>query len=481
MKNNDNASTPEINDAIFSQAQESDVATESEVKSDIAEIKKNETRDNDRFKKIDYNSLTDDDIIKIQDLRKKSIVDLIDMANKYNIPNVGRLLRPDVICAILKKMSEAGKYIITEGILDLADDGFGFLRSIESSYKSSSDDAYISNNLVRSLGLRTGDKITSFVRPPKHGEKFFACSHVTKIEDMLMSEVKNKVNFENLTPIHPNEKLNFGTGSDAVRTIDLVSPFGKGQRALIVAPPRTGKTVILQDIAKAINTNHPEVHLIFLGIDERPEEVTEIKRTIIGDVISSTFDEPAVRHVAAANIVIERAKRLVEMGKDVVILLDSITRLARAYNTVAPSSGKVLTGGVDSNALQKPKRFFGAARKIEKGGSLTIIATALVDTGSKMDEVIFEEFKGTGNSELVLDRALANRRIFPAIDILKSGTRKEEEMIDKTTLSSIWMFRKLLIQMANTAGQGSTASIEFLFKKLRDTKDNKEFFESMSS
>lgn len=446
---------------------------------------KNNPKPNYPEKKIDYNSINEEDIIQVSDLRSKNINELVEIANKHDITNVGRMLKQDIVCAILKKYAESGKHIVSEGVLDINDDGYGFLRYVENNYKTSSDDCYVSHGLIRSLALRSGDKITCFIRPPKGNEKFFACTHVAKLEGQPISYIKHKINFDNLTPIHAVEKLNFGTHFDdssvTTRVMDLVSPIGKGQRALIVAPPRTGKTYVLKAIANALNQNHPEIHLIALLIDERPEEVTDMQRSIKGDVISSNFDEPTHRHVAIANLVIERAKRMVEAGKDVVILLDSITRLARAYNAVEPSSGKVLTGGVDSNALQKPKRFFGAARKIENGGSLTIIGTALVDTGSKMDEVIFEEFKGTGNSEIVLDRNIANRRIFPAIDIVKSGTRKEEDMIEKDDLAQLWMLRKLLVQMSNTAGNGSTASIDFLLKKIKSTKSNKEFFETMSA
>ncbi len=436
-------------------------------------------------KKVDYSSIKESEITYVADLRSKTINELVDIATSHNITNIGRMLKQDIVCAILKTYADSGKHIVSEGILDVNDDGYGFLRYVENNYRTSSDDCYVSHGLIRSLALRSGDKITCFVRPPKGNEKFFACTHVSKLEGQPVNATKHKINFDNLTPIHAIEKFNFGAHSDessvTTRVMDLVAPIGKGQRALIVAPPRTGKTYVLKAIASALNHNHPEVHLIALLIDERPEEVTDMQRSIKGDVISSNFDEPTHRHVAIANLVIERAKRMVEAGKDVVILLDSITRLARAYNAVEPSSGKVLTGGVDSNALQKPKRFFGAARKIENGGSLTIIGTALVDTGSKMDEVIFEEFKGTGNSEIVLDRNIANRRIFPAIDIIKSGTRKEEDMINKEDLAQLWMLRKLLVQMSNTAGNGSTATIDFLLKKIKSTKSNSEFFETMSA
>lgn len=435
---------------------------------------------------INYSEIDVNDCIKMHDYKNKSVDELIDIANELGIQNTGRMLKAEIVCAIMKKMIANDKHVISFGILEIADDGFGFLRSVENDYKNSPDDIYVSQNMIRNFCLRTGDKITCFLRIPKMNERYFSCGHITHLEDVPMSEVKKKGNFDNLTPIFPTEKLIFdkslGTNRvEATRVIDLTSPIGKGQRALIVAPPRTGKTVVLQDIARAINQNNPEVHLIFLGIDERPEEVTEIKRTIIGDVISSTFDESPHTHVMVSNIAIERAKRMVEAGKDVVILLDSITRLARAYNTVVPSSGKVLTGGVDANALQKPKKFFGAARNIENGGSLTIIASALIETGSKMDEVIFEEFKGTGNSEIVLDRNLANRRIFPAIDVLKSGTRREEEMVKTDEMKKIFLLRKLLIQMSNSNGQNSNAAIEFLIDKLKKTQDNQEFFDTMTS
>jgi transcription termination factor Rho len=377
-------------------------------------------------------------------------------------------------------MKNYNNIIIGEGVLEILSDGFGFLRTNEDNFQQGSDDIYVSPNQIKRFGLRTGDVITGQVRAPKKGERYFALLKVGKInhEDVELS--KNRILFDDLTPLYPNERLRLEIESSKAsdlssRLIDLTSPLGKGQRALIVAPPRTGKTYLMQNIARSITNNHPEVKLMVLLIDERPEEVTDMRRSVKGEVVSSTFDESAIRHVQLAEMVIEKAKRLVEAKKDVVILLDSITRLARAYNTIVPSSGKVLTGGVDANALQKPKRFFGAARNIEQGGSLTIIGTALVDTGSKMDEVIFEEFKGTGNSEIVLDRKLSDKRIYPAIDITKSGTRREDLLIDKATLSKTWMIRKIIGSM------NSVEAMEFLSEKIKNTQDNKEFFTSMNS
>ena len=444
---------------------------------------------NDRY----YNNNTEEEyvvntekVVYIKDLKDMSFDKLLKYAEESEVQNLNRMLKNDIIAAILKQLAIRGDGVYCDGILEIVDDGFAFVRYIENNYRQSPYDIYVSQNQIRRFGLRTGDSITGYVREPKRGERFFSMVKLDKINGKTFDEIKNKINFDNLTPLYPSEKLKFGIMKDkqkslSVRVIDLISPIGKGQRALIVAPPRTGKTVLMQNIAHAISENNPEVYLIYLGIDERPEEFTEMQRTIKGEVVSSTFDEPAHRHVALAEIVIEKAKRLVEDGIDVVILLDSITRLARAYNAVAPSSGKVLTGGVDSNALQKPKRFFGAARNIEHGGSLTIIGTALVETGSKMDEVIFEEFKGTGNSEIVLDRKLSDRRLFPAIDILKSGTRKEEEMVSKEDLQKMWILRRILIQMSGTNGNDTPDALEFLLTKLKDSADNAEFFIKMNS
>ena len=382
--------------------------------------------------------------------------------------------------SILKDMAEDGVEISGDGVLEVLQDGFGFLRSTDANYLPGPDDIYVSPSKIKKFSLRTGDTVEGVIRAPKEGERYFGLVKVTKINFLEMEKAKHKIHFDNLTPLYPNERIGLELDDPTIkdksaRVIDLVAPIGKGQRSLIVAPPRTGKTVILQNIAHSIEKNHPECFLIVLLGDERPEEVTDMQRSVKGEVISSTFDEPATRHVAVAEMVIEKAKRLVEHKRDVVILLDSITRLGRAYNTVVPSSGKVLTGGVDANALQRPKRFFGAARNIEEGGSLTIIATALIDTGSRMDEVIFEEFKGTGNSELVLDRKVADKRVFPAIDILKSGTRKEDLLIDKKELTKIFVLRRILNPM------GTTDAVEFLLEKLKQTKTNSDFFESMNT
>ncbi len=418
--------------------------------------------------------------VHLKDLKLKSPDELLDMADQYGIENPNALLKQDIIFAILKKIAEAGGTIVGQGVLEVLQDGFGFLRSPEANYLAGPDDIYVSPSQIRRFSLRTGDTVEGQIRAPKPGERYFALLKVTNINFESPDKSSHRVNFDNLTPLYPNERLQLEsenpTARDfSTRVIDLVCPLGKGQRGLIVAPPRTGKTMLMQNIAHAITENHPEVFLIVLLIDERPEEVTDMARSVKGEVVSSTFDEPANRHVQLAEMVIEKAKRLVEYKKDVVILLDSITRLARAYNTVIPSSGKVLTGGVDSNALQKPKRFFGAARNIENGGSLTIIATALIETGSRMDEVIFEEFKGTGNSEIILDRKISDKRIFPAIDITKSGTRKEELLFDKGTLSKMWVLRRILMPM------GVVDAIEFLTEKLKLSKTNSDFFDSMNS
>ena len=415
----------------------------------------------------------------LKDLKKKSPAELLTMAEELGVENASTLRTQDLIFAILKQLSVNDAVLMDEGVIEVLADGFGFLRSPESNYLAGPDDIYVSPSQVRKFGLRTGDTVEGEIRAPKDGEKYFALTKIIKINFTDPENVRFRINFDNLTPLHPNRKIKMENDLDnknmTSRIIDLICPQGTGQRGMIVAPPRTGKTVMMQNIAHAITSNNPEIYLIMLLIDERPEEVTEMKRTIKGEVISSTFDEPASRHVQVAEMVIEKAKRLVEHKRDVVILLDSITRLARAYNTVVPSSGKVLTGGVDANALQRPKRFFGAARNIEEGGSLTIIGTALIDTGSRMDEVIFEEFKGTGNSEIILDRKVSDKRIFPAIDITKSGTRKEELLVDRGTLSKMWVLRRVLMPM------GVTDAMEFLIEKLKMSKNNQDFFDAMNS
>jgi transcription termination factor Rho len=415
----------------------------------------------------------------LKDLKKNTPAELVAMAEEMGIEGASTLRKQDLMFSILKVRAESGAEIMGMGTIEVLNDGFGFLRSPEANYLAGPDDIYVVPQLVRRFGLRTGDTIEGEIRGPKDGERYFALTRITQINFDEPDAARHRVNFDNLTPLYPNSKLRLDTLDPTVkdksaRVIDIVSPQGKGQRALIVAPPRTGKTVLLQNIAKAITDNHPEVFLIVLLIDERPEEVTDMQRSVNGEVISSTFDEPASRHVQVAEMVIEKAKRLVEHKKDVVILLDSITRLGRAYNTVVPSSGKVLTGGVDANALQRPKRFFGAARNIEEGGSLSIIATALIDTGSKMDEVIFEEFKGTGNSEIVLDRKVSDKRIFPSLDVGKSGTRKEELLVDQSTLSKMWVLRRILMQM------GTIDAMQFLLDKMKDAKSNEDFFASMN-
>ncbi len=415
----------------------------------------------------------------LKELKKKSPAELLTMAEELGVENASTLRTQDLIFAILKQLSKNDGVLMDEGVIEVMPDGFGFLRSPESNYLAGPDDIYVSPSQVRKFGLRTGDTVEGELRAPKDGERYFALTKIIKINFTDPENVRYRINFDNLTPLHPNKKIKMENDLDnknmTSRIIDLICPQGKGQRGMIVAPPRTGKTVMMQNIAHAITSNNPEIYLIMLLIDERPEEVTEMKRTIKGEVISSTFDEPASRHVQVAEMVIEKAKRLVEHKRDVVILLDSITRLARAYNTVVPSSGKVLTGGVDANALQRPKRFFGAARNIEEGGSLTIIGTALIDTGSRMDEVIFEEFKGTGNSEIILDHKVSDKRIFPAIDITKSGTRKEELLVDRATLSKMWVLRRVLMPM------GVTDAMEFLIEKLKMSKNNQDFFDAMNS
>ncbi len=416
--------------------------------------------------------------MSLNELKSRPINQVVKVAESMGLESLARSRKQDIIFSILKHYARNGEPIYGEGVIEILQDGFGFLRSADSSYLAGPDDIYISPQQVRRFNLRTGDSISGLIRPPKDGERYFALLKVGEINFDSPESARNKVLFENLTPLHPTQRLKLQRGNGSTedltaRTIDLVAPIGKGQRGLIVSPPKAGKTMLLQNIATAITANHPEVYLIVLLIDERPEEVTEMQRTVKGEVVSSTFDEPAARHVQVAEMVIEKAKRLVEHKKDVVILLDSITRLARAYNTVVPSSGKVLTGGVDANALQRPKRFFGAARNIEEGGSLTILATALIDTGSKMDDVIYEEFKGTGNSEIHLDRRIAEKRVFPAVNINRSGTRKEDLITDPTELAKMWILRKLLHPM------DELAAIEFLLDKMKDTKTNGEFFEGM--
>jgi len=418
--------------------------------------------------------------IKLEDLKAHTPTELLAFAEQHDIENASAMLKQDMLFAILKRLAENDTTIIGEGVVEVLQDGFGFLRSPDANYLPGPDDIYVSPSQIRRFALRSGDTVEGEIRSPKDGERYFALLKLNKINFEDPEKARQKVHFDNLTPLYPDSPFRMevtdpNLKDSSSRVIDIVAPFGKGQRALIVAPPRTGKTVLLQNIAKSIAANHPECYLIVLLIDERPEEVTDMQRSVQGEVVSSTFDEPATRHVQVAEMVIEKAKRLVEHGRDVVILLDSITRLGRAYNTVVPSSGKVLTGGVDANALQRPKRFFGAARNIEGGGSLTIISTALIETGSRMDEVIFEEFKGTGNSEVVLDRKVADKRVFPAIDIMKSGTRKEELLTDKDTLSKIYVLRRILNPM------GSVDAIEFLLDKLKNTKTNEEFFDSMNT
>ena len=418
--------------------------------------------------------------IKLHDLKKQTPAELLILAEELDVENASAMRKQELMFAILKNLAEQDVTIIGEGVVEVLQDGFGFLRSPDANYLPGPDDIYISPSQIRRFNLRTGDTVEGEIRSPKEGERYFALIKLNTINFEDPDKVKHKINFDNLTPLYPDERffmeIQDPTLKDLTgRVIDIVAPLGKGQRALIVAPPRTGKTVLLQNIAHSITANHPDSYLIVLLIDERPEEVTDMQRSVKGEVISSTFDEPAARHVQVAEMVIEKAKRLVEHKRDVIILLDSITRLGRAYNTVVPSSGKVLTGGVDANALQRPKRFFGAARNIEEGGSLTIIATALIDTGSRMDEVIFEEFKGTGNSEIVLDRKVSDKRVFPAVDILKSGTRKEELLVDDATLKKIYVLRRILQPM------GTVSAIEFLLDKLRQTKNNEEFFDSMNT
>jgi len=418
--------------------------------------------------------------LNLADLKAKSPKDLLSMAEELEIENASTMRKGEIMFSVLKERAEDGWEISGDGVLEVLQDGFGFLRSTEANYLPGPDDIYVSPDMIRQHSLRTGDTLDGVIKAPDDNERYFAMTKVTKINFSDPEKNKHKINFDNLTPLYPDERFNLEITDPTVkdksaRIIDLIAPIGKGQRCLIVAPPRTGKTVLLQNIATSITANHPECYLIVLLIDERPEEVTDMQRNVKGEVVSSTFDEPASRHVAVSEMVIEKAKRLVEHKRDVVILLDSITRLGRAFNTVVPSSGKVLTGGVDANALQRPKRFFGAARNIEEGGSLSIISTALIDTGSRMDEVIFEEFKGTGNSEIVLDRKVADKRVFPAMDILKSGTRKEELLVNKIDLQKTYVLRRILNPM------GTNDAIEFLMSKLKQTKSNAEFFDSMNT
>jgi transcription termination factor Rho len=418
--------------------------------------------------------------MKLSELKAKSPAELLEFAESCEIENASTMRKQELMFAILKELAARDVEITGEGVVEVLPDGFGFLRSPEANYLPGPDDIYVSPSQIRRFSLRTGDTVEGEIRSPKEGERYFALLKVSSINFEDPEKVRHKVNFDNLTPLYPDERLRLElpdpTNKDkSARVMDLVAPLGKGQRALIVAPPRTGKTVLLQNIAQSIAINHPECYLIVLLIDERPEEVTDMQRSVKGEVISSTFDEPASRHVQVAEMVIEKAKRLVEHKRDVVILLDSITRLGRAYNTVVPSSGKVLTGGVDANALQRPKRFFGAARNIEDGGSLTIIATALIDTGSRMDEVIFEEFKGTGNSEIILDRKVSDKRIFPALDVTKSGTRKEELLVEPDILRKMYVLRRILNPM------GTVDAMEFLMDKIRQTKTNSDFFDSMNT
>ena len=418
-------------------------------------------------------------VLNIGELRSKTATELLDFATEQGHENIARAKKPDIVFQLLKASAKRGEQIYGDGVLEILQDGYGFLRGPDASYSAGPDDIYVSPSQIRRFSLRTGDTISGRVRPPKDNERYFALLRVDEINYDKPEVSKRKVNFENLTPLFPDsqfamERGNGTTEDITARVIDLVAPFGKGQRGLIVSPPKAGKTILMQNIAQSLMANYPDVYLIVLLVDERPEEVTDMQRSVKGEVISSTFDEPANRHVQVAEMVIEKAKRLVEHKRDVVILLDSITRLGRAYNTVVPSSGKVLTGGVDANALQRPKRFFGAARNIEEGGSLSIIATALIDTGSRMDEVIFEEFKGTGNSEIVLDRKVADKRIFPALDVGKSGTRKEELLVEKDKLSKMWVLRRILMQM------GTIDAMEFLLDKMKDSKTNEDFFATMN-
>ncbi|QKX01850.1 transcription termination factor Rho [Wolbachia endosymbiont of Cruorifilaria tuberocauda] len=468
-----------INEGILAKEK---VATESESVKKSEQISSNDMIKHSISEGVRENRKT----LDLSELRKRTAEELLNLAEERKIStngkSNGRMLKQEMIFSLMKKMSEEGGITTGSGVVEILPDGFGFLRSASANYATSTDDVYISNGQIKKFNLRTGDIVCGEIRPPGDKERYFTLTKVQSINFTEINELRKYIHFDNLLPLYPEESLTLENNTSGdnrkdvnMRAVDIVAPLGKGQRALIVAPPRTGKTILLQQMAHSIATNHPEIELVVLLIDERPEEVTDMMRSVKGEVVSSTFDEPAYRHVQLAEIVIEKAKRMVEHKKDVVILLDSITRLARAYNAIIPSSGKVLTGGVDSNALQRPKRFFGAARNIENGGSLTIIATALIETGSKMDEVIFEEFKGTGNAEIMLDRKLADKRIFPAIDITKSGTRKEELLIDKSILNKIWVLRRILNPM------GSVEAMEFLRDKLLLTKSNADFFNSMNN
>lgn len=445
-----------------------------------AEHAPKETPQPERPKQQESKSEDSEMVFYLRDLKKKSPEDLMELAKSLNVENPGSLAKHDLVFVVLKHLAERGGVMIGEGVLEVLQDGYGFLRSVESNFTPGPDDMYVSPNIIKRLSLRTGDTLTGPVRAPSKGERYFALVRVNKVNNKENFNTYHRVHFDDLTPLYPDRRIVLENKVKpsvdlSQRVIDIVAPIGMGQRALIVAPPRTGKTVLLQNIAHSVTANNPNAHLIVLLIGERPEEVTDMARSIKGEVVSSTFDEPSTRHVQLAEMVIEKAKRLVEDKQDVVIILDSITRLARAYNDVVPSSGKVLSGGVDSNALQRPKRFFGAARNIEEGGSLTIIASALVETGSRMDEVIFEEFKGTGNAEIVLDRKIADKRVFPAIDIAKSGTRKEDLLVDKATLTKMWVLRRILNPM------GTVDAIEFLINKMHDCKTNDAFFDKMIS
>jgi transcription termination factor Rho len=448
--------------------------------SDVAKITLGESIEQEKKAAAESPNIDTDEVLKLSEFKSKSPTELIALAESLNMKNPNNFNRHDLVFAILKSYAEKGQQVLGEGVLEILPDGYGFLRAAKSNYIPCADDIYISPNQVKRFGLKTGDTVIGILRPPKKEERYFALINIQSVNGQTTDKVRYRVRFEDLTPLYPEDRLNLefldGTKSTlSGRVIDIVSPLGRGQRALLVAPPRTGKTVLMQNIAHAIAKNYPEIHLIVLSIGERPEEVTDMLRSVKGEVVSSTFDEPSQRHVQLAEIVIEKARRLVEAKKDVVVLLDSITRLARAYNDIAPSSGKVLSGGVDSNALQRPKKFFGAARNIEEGGSLSIIATALIETGSRMDEVIFEEFKGTGNAEIALDRKIADKRVFPSIDIAKSGTRKEELLMNKGELAKAWILRKILNPM------GPTEAIEFLINKLKYSKNNTEFFEQMNT
>ncbi len=441
---------------------------------EIKELVNNEEENTESIREFE------NQVFFISSLKNKAPNELIELANSLTLKNRNHINRHDVVFSILKSYAEKGAKLIGEGVIEILNEGYGFLRSTEASYTPSSDDIYVSPNLIKRFGIRSGDAITGVLRSPRKEEKYFSLINIESINSHLPEKTRHRVHFDDLTPLYPQDRIKLELDTTdksnlSGRIVDIVSPIGKGQRALVVAPPRTGKTVLMQNIAHSIAENYPEIHLLVLSIGERPEEVTDMLRSVKGEVVSSTFDEPSHRHVQLAELVIEKARRLVEQKKDVVILLDSITRLARAYNDIAPSSGKVLSGGVDSNALQRPKKFFGAARNIEEGGSLSIIATALIETGSRMDEVIFEEFKGTGNAEIILDRKIADKRVFPAIDVTKSGTRKEELLVSKENLSKAWILRKILNPM------GVVESVEFLLSKLKYSKTNDEFFAQMNT